>query len=34
MEEIEPWLRNPKIRALLKRQTKELLEEILKQIKV
>ena len=32
MEEIEHWLRNPKTRELLERQTKELLEEMLKHI--
>lgn len=32
MEEIEYWLRNPDTRELLKRQTKELLEEMLKHI--
>ena len=32
MEEIEHWLNNPKTREVLKRQTKELLEEMLKHI--
>ena len=32
MGEIEHWLRNPKTRELLRRQTKELLQEMLRHI--